>query len=86
MTLPGSEFASGHGFSLHSYSGDKKSATYNSGGVFLTVWSVPGELLAQLSFSHKMLTIQTGVFSLPNKNFKVFSDTILSAYFRLEEI
>lgn len=68
--LPFSAEAKARGYTLHSYSGGKESASYIKDGVYLTVWR-SGK--AELSITDGMILAKLD-FSLPNKNFDAFEN------------
>jgi len=86
MDLIGYDFAKEHGFTVHSFSGDKTSVHYiNEDGIYLIVcYQHNGvDLEATLEFCYKLLSIKQGPFSLPNKNFNIFFKQIQMAHWKL---
>jgi hypothetical protein len=70
--MRGEEFAKQHGYSLHSSSGNGKSATYTKGGIFLKVYDKNGEMAGELSKMVGMVECMIRDFSIPNQNFAIF--------------
>jgi len=78
--LPGREEAALRGYSLDAQGGSYNWALYTKDGIALeALFSPSGETLVELSFRCRLLTVSTGKFSIPNKNFAAFEMQIRAA-------
>ena len=74
MNFPGEGEAKKLGYSLYSHSGDKSSATYSKGKLCLIV-NKNGT--ARIIGIYKLIKLDTGEISFPNKNFHIFENQIM---------
>ncbi len=73
--LPGHQEAEALGYSLYSYRGSGEMARYrNEDGICLKVWSVSGQLRAQLIFVYGLIVLSTEDMTFPNRNFAIFEN------------
>jgi hypothetical protein len=78
MLYAGEKFASEHGYTIYSHSGDGSNhATYIKEDLFLDVYAMEeGSLEGRLSKVFGMILCTLGTFSIPNKNFEGFEDNM----------
>jgi hypothetical protein len=87
MDFIGYEFAKENGFSVNMHSADRTWVNYiNDDGIGLEISiNEREELTGQMKFCWKALTIQTGNFAVPNKNFHIFYKQMVEAKFKISE-
>ncbi len=78
LNLPGSKEATDLGYEVHSHSGDRKSAEYVKGPLFLRIWTLPnGKLEASLTAMHGIVKLEVGPFAFPHQHLTSFAVKIL---------
>lgn len=87
MEFIGYDFAKQYGFTVHHYSADRSSVCYMNmdNGIVLDIYKnlYDDKLVGKLSFNYNFLTVSTGDFSIPNKNFELFLKKVQEAHARL---